>query len=189
MEEAVQLGQASKILSTFQPSNPAADAQLQIFLSALGSILTVIGLFLPIGAMELATEEEISAAQLQGAIVEAGLLGRRGPGGRAGSGTGNSPAATVVPRSPGQSSLPAVQNPDPDAIESSGNPQSVPNPPDSNGNGGGGGNTPAISIPEEDPSTEPTYIATLSLGAPGILTNMANSSWQEISNAALDPET
>lgn len=187
MEEAVQLGQASAIVEAFTPSNAASLAALEIFLSVLGSLVTVFGVFLPLGEAVAATEEELTYEQLVGGILAGGLGGRRGPGGRSGDpGDGNAPNADpspYVPKSQGQPNLqPASTNPD--AILPVNNPGPVPNPPNSNGKGGNeGGDTPAIVKPEpDDPQAYPTVISNLGWVAPGILTNMANSIWQDVSN-------
>ena len=187
MEGAAQLGQAAAIVKAFTPSNAASLAALEIFLSILGSSITVFGVFLPLGEAVAATEEELTYEQLVGGILAGGLGGRRGPGGRSGDpGDGSNPNADPIPYVPKSQGQPNLQpaSTDPDAILPVNNPGSVSNPPNSNGEGGDeGGDTPAIVQPEpSDPEADPTVISNLGWVAPGILTNMANTIWQDVSN-------
>lgn len=85
MEEAVHLGRAADIVTASTPSTAASLAALEIFLSILGSIVTVFGVFLPLGEAVTLVEEELAYEQLVGGILAGGLGGRRGPGGRSGT--------------------------------------------------------------------------------------------------------
>ena len=112
--------------------------------------------------------------------------------GRSGASSANGDPATqsAVPQSPGQPKLPPPSSdPDPDVIEPDTTPNSVPKPPDSNGKGGDSGDTPVLTIPAKNPTEYPTFYSSIGWVAPGILTNMANSIWQDLANALLDPTT
>lgn len=149
MEMAVQLEIAAGVVTVFTPSNAASQAALETLLSVLGSIVTVIGVSFPVGAMAAAEEE---AATWESTVIATadGLCGRRAPGGRSGI-----------------ADLPGTHDPDDGGILSTPANKSGPvPPPDSNGNGGDEGETtPSIMQPQsvhhEDPGTDAGLIAIL----------------------------
>lgn len=147
--------------------------------------MTIIGILVPLAEVGAAATLEMSNAALTDATVEGGIAGRlgqivhgpsEGEGGAAtGEGAAQDPDA-IVPVSPGQSNV----NPGgttPQGINTD------PPPP------AGDGTTPVTVKPQgQSPKvSSATFIGSVGWVAPGTMTSMSNSIWQE-SKASTNPE-
>lgn len=149
-------------------------------------IMTIIGILVPLAEVGAAATLEMSNAALTDATVEGGIAGRIGGilnpgrdggegGATTGEGTDEDPDA-ILPVSQGQPSINPGNNP-PAGIST------APPPP------AGDGTTPVAVKPQgQNPKiSSPTFIGTVGWVAPGTMTSMSNSIWQE-SKASTNPQ-
>ena len=145
--------------------------------------MTVIGILVPLAGVGAAATLEMENSAISAAAAEGGVAGRIGAGaGRAaGSSRGGGSTAgvedpdAILPVSPGQPNVnPGGRTPEGISTD--------PPPP------AGEGTTPVVVKPEgDDPKVnDPTFIGNVGWVAPGVMTNMANSIWQE-SKASTNP--
>ena len=141
-------------------------------------LTTVIGILIPLGAIGAAATIEMENSAIAAAATDGGIVGRIGGSAaipRPGSGSGGAGAAgsedpdAILPVSPGQTNV----NPGgstPEGIFTD------PPPP------AGQGTTPVVTKPsgESPKSNDPAFIGNVGWVAPGVMTGMSNSIWQEV---------
>ncbi len=150
--------------------------------------MTIIGILVPLAGVGVAATLEMENAALTTAAVEGGIAGRIGvgageEGGAAGGAAGGAVRGegapedpdAIVPVSPGQPNV----NP---GETSSGGVSTNPPPK------AGDGTTPVVVKPQgETPKVDdPAFIGNVGWVAPGTMTSMSNSIWQE-SKASTNP--
>ena len=154
-------------------------------ISEKSRIMTIVGILVPLAEVGAAATLEMSNAALTDAAVEGGIAGRMGQilhggdegggGATTGEGVEEDPDA-ILPVSPGQPNVNPGGNP-PAGISTD-----PPAP-------AGDGTTPVTVKPQgQNPKVNsPTFIGTVGWVAPGTMTSMSNSIWQE-SKSSTNPE-
>ena len=163
--EADVFGQLGALAANFsQPqSTPTA---VQIFLSVLGAIATIIGVLIPLTSVGVATTAMVDAATVAAAAERGSAALAAGQGAR-------------LPKSLTQPNVVVPKDESPDTINPVSNP--VQNPSSSNQEEG-----PMVELTQEPTGDSsrighPTFVGNAAWVTPGTLVNLGNTVWQKLS--------